>query len=119
MTASWPKLNGISQRAMLDMAVTDMPCLEHLNLRVAGPIGPRDGILRWTYGEAMICNWLPTYEPPTSCGYLPWLYVGELCENQRTFLRIFGTRNCDMKLTYEEVKIEAEEDVVDSDSDSE
>ena len=117
MTASWQRLNGISQKAMLDMAVTDMPCLEHLNLRVAGPIGPRNGIFKWTYDEAMICNWLPTYEPPTSCGYLPWLSVGELREHRGTFLRIFGTRNCDMKLSYKEVK--AEQDVVDSDSDSE
>jgi len=85
------------------MAVTDMPCLEHLNLQVAGPVGPPDGILRWKYDEVMICNWLPTYEPPTSCEYLPWLSVGGVHERQNRFSRLFGTRNCDTELAYEEI----------------
>ncbi len=87
------------------MAVTDMPCLEHLNLQVAGPIGPPDGTLKWRYNEVMICNWIPTYEPPASCGYLPWLSVGELHGRWSRFLRMFGTQTCGVKLAYEEVKM--------------
>lgn len=91
------------------MAATDMPYLKHVNLQVAGPVGPQDGTLRWRRDEAMICEWLPTYEPPTSssCAYLPWISVGEQGSG---FLRLFGTRACDTKLVYEEVEISDDDD---------
>jgi hypothetical protein len=96
-------LNEISQKAVIDMVVTDMPWLEYLNLEVAGPIGPigpKYGTLRWNYSETAICNWIPTYDPPDSCGYLPWVSVGDIHEP-----RMFASRKCGMKLVYEEVKM--------------
>jgi hypothetical protein len=81
----------MSQKAVIDMVVIDMPYLKHLELQVANPGGFPN--LRWGFEiEWGICDWIPTYEPPASCQYLPRLSVAGR--------RFVGIRNRDTKLAY-------------------
>jgi len=90
------------QKAVMDMAVMELLCLEHLYLQVACPNGFQDhGFWLWRCDlETWISDWIPTYKPPASCWYLPRLSVGGRVNYFQT--HFVGVRNPDMKWMYEE-----------------